>query len=111
MSKLARRSILPPPVWLVEYMYSMLSTPLICCSMGVATDCSSASAAAPGGVGLRSISGGAMVGYCAMGSCTITTTPAITMRIEITMATMGRLMKNLAIVVYLDLAGGGGAAL
>src|SRR5262245_62078974 len=31
-----------------------------------------------------------------MGSCTIATTPRITMRMEMTMATMGRLMKNLA---------------
>ena len=34
------------------------------------------------------------------------TTPTITMRIEMTMATIGRLIKNLAIVVYLDVAGG-----
>src|SRR5207244_6411131 len=33
-----------------------------------------------------------------MGSCTIATTPMITMRMEMTMATMGRLMKNLAMV-------------
>src|SRR5438067_11554677 len=33
-----------------------------------------------------------------MGSCTIATRPTITMRMEITMATMGRLMKNLAMV-------------
>ena len=31
-----------------EYMYVMLSTPLICCSIGVATDCSIVSASAPG---------------------------------------------------------------
>ena len=37
-----------------------------------------------------------MFGYCAMGSCTIATTPTITMRMEITIATIGRLMKNLA---------------
>src|SRR5882762_9989752 len=38
-----------------------------------------------------------MLGYSAMGSCTIATRPMMTMRIEITIATMGRLMKNLAI--------------
>src|SRR2546422_11570837 len=38
-----------------------------------------------------------MLGYSAMGSCTIATRPMITMRMEITIATMGRLMKNLAI--------------
>ncbi len=48
MSKLTLRFISLPLVWLVEYMYSMLSTPLICCSMGVATDCSSVTASAPG---------------------------------------------------------------
>jgi hypothetical protein len=43
-----------------------------------------------------------------MGSCTIATTPKITMRIEMTMATIGRLMKNLAMRIYfvaLDSAG------
>src|SRR5262245_46880102 len=35
-----------------------------------------------------------MFGYSATGSCTIATTPRMTMRIEITMATIGRLMKN-----------------
>src|SRR2546425_10103735 len=37
-----------------------------------------------------------MFGYSATGSCTIATTPTITMRMEITIATMGRLMKNFA---------------
>ena len=39
-----------------------------------------------------------MFGYSATGSCTIATRPMITMRIEITMATTGRSMKNLAMV-------------
>ena len=43
------------------------------------------------------ISGGAMFGNCAMGSWTMAMTPTITMMIEITIATIGRLMKNLAI--------------
>src|SRR5437870_12297889 len=38
-----------------------------------------------------------MFGYSATGSCTMATTPTITMRMEITMATIGRSMKNLAI--------------
>ena len=33
---------------LVDWMYSMLSTPFICCSIGVATDCSIVTASAPG---------------------------------------------------------------
>ena len=43
------------------------------------------------------ISGGAMFGNSAIGSWTIAMTPRITMMIEITIATIGRLMKNLAI--------------
>src|SRR5207245_165845 len=38
-----------------------------------------------------------MYGYSATGSCTMATTQTITMRMEITMATIGRSMKNLAI--------------
>src|SRR5215831_12386357 len=41
-----------------------------------------------------------MFGYSATGSCTIATTPTITMRMEITMATMGRLMKKTAMEAY-----------
>jgi hypothetical protein len=37
-----------------------------------------------------------MFGYCAMGSWNMATMPTITMRMEMTIATMGRLMKNLA---------------
>ena len=36
-----------PSFPLVDWRYSMLSTPFICCSMGVATDCSTVSASAP----------------------------------------------------------------
>src|SRR5512146_1037244 len=46
------------------------------------------------------ISGGTMLGYCAMGSPSIATTPTITMMIEMTMATMGRLMKNFDTATY-----------
>src|SRR5580700_5140661 len=41
------------------------------------------------------ISGGTMSGYCAVGSDSIATMPTITVRIAITMATIGRRMKNL----------------
>src|SRR4030095_12416129 len=37
-----------------------------------------------------------MFGYCAMGSWIMAPRPTITMRMAITIATMGRLMKNLA---------------
>src|ERR671914_3108444 len=42
-----------------------------------------------------------MLGNCAIGSCTMATTPMITITIEMTIATIGRLMKNLAMTIYL----------
>src|SRR4051812_26936465 len=77
----------------------MLSTPLICCSIGVATDCSTVSASAPGYVAFTWISGGAISGNCAVGSRNIEITPMITMRMAITMATIGLLMKKFAMVL------------
>src|ERR1051325_2421559 len=73
----------------------MLSTPLICCSMGVATDCSTVKASAPTYVVLTWTSGGVMLGNCAVGRLSIATMPTMTITIEITMDTMGRFMKNL----------------
>src|SRR5208337_4580346 len=90
-------SFIEPLLALSEYMYSMLSTPDICCSMGTATDCWTVRASAPGYVAFTWICGSAMLGNCATGRRDIATTPMSTMRMEITMATMGRLMKNLAI--------------
>src|SRR5437899_2668725 len=75
----------------------MLSTPLICCSRGAATACSSVWASAPTYVANTWISGGAILGNWAMGRLSTVMPPTITMRIAITMATMGRLMKNLDI--------------
>src|SRR5215831_8772037 len=75
----------------------MFSTPLICCSMGVATDCSSVNASAPTYVAQSWTCGGAMLGNCAIGSWTSAASPTMTMRIAMTMATTGRLMKNFAI--------------
>src|SRR5262249_47699185 len=72
----------------------MLSTPDICCSTGVATDWASVTASAPGYVAFTCICGSAMFGNCAMGSCTSDTKPRSTIRMEMTIATMGRLMKN-----------------
>src|SRR5262249_36108579 len=79
---------------LMEYMYSMLSTPLICCSIGVATDWSRVTASAPGYVAVTWIWGSAILGNCALGRLRMATAPTMTMTIEITMATMGRSMKN-----------------
>src|SRR5271170_1209712 len=61
-------SFIVPLLALREYMYSMLSTPDICCSMGVATDCSMVVASAPGYVAFTWTCGSAMFGNCAMGS-------------------------------------------
>src|SRR5258708_2057857 len=76
-------------------MYSMLSTPFICCSIGVATPCSIATASAPGYVAVPSSCGGTISGYCATGKARIDTSPTKTVMIAITIATIGRLMKNL----------------
>ncbi len=73
----------------------MLSTPDICCSMGVATDCSTVMASAPVYVAVMVTSGGTISGNCATGSETRAMRPQITMTMAITIATMGRLMKNL----------------
>src|ERR1700739_3397746 len=72
----------------------MLSTPLICCSMGVATDCSTVKASAPTYVVFTWTSGGVMFGNCAVGRLNMATMPTMTITIEITMDTMGRFMKN-----------------
>src|SRR5437870_13494450 len=90
----------------------MLSTRCGCCAMGVASDCARVSASAPTYVALSRISGGASSGNCAIGSCNMATMPMITITIEMTIATIGRLMKNLDMVVYLgsDFAVGAGLA-
>src|SRR5262245_51196419 len=81
----------------------MLSTPLICCSMGVATACSIVWASAPTYLAWIWISGGAMLGNCATGRLTIAIAPTMTVKMAITIATIGRLMKNLDIRLWIDL--------
>src|SRR5881628_10802 len=85
------------------------STPLTCCSMGVATACSTSSALAPMYVVVTWISGGVMSGYCEMGRRESETAPTITVTIEITIATMGRRMKKFP-MSYLEAAGVGAGA-
>jgi hypothetical protein len=46
----------------------MFSTPLIACSSGAATVSASVSALAPGKAAVTTTVGGAMLGYCAIGS-------------------------------------------
>src|ERR1700753_3260257 len=79
----------------------MLSTPLICCSMGAATDCATVSASAPLYVAFICTSGGAICGNWALGSPRMAIPPASADRIAITIATMGRLMKK--VVMSADL--------
>src|SRR5215467_551752 len=76
----------------------MSSTPLICCSSGVATDCSIVTASAPVYVVLTMICGGTMSGNWATGSPDIATNPPMTVTIAITIATTGRLMNSLDII-------------
>src|SRR5262245_12907073 len=73
----------------------MLSTPLICCSMGVATDCSTVCASAPTYVVCTCTSGGAIVGNSETGRARMVIAPTMTVSSEMTTATIGRLMKNL----------------
>src|SRR6266446_1682179 len=72
----------------------MLSTPLICCSIGAATDCSIVSASAPVKCVCTWISGGAICGYCAIGNARMHTPPMSVIKIAMTIATIGRLTKN-----------------
>src|ERR1700676_1083140 len=75
-------------------MYIMLSTPFICCSMGVETAWVTVFASAPGYVAVTRISVGTMFGYCEIGSVRSETTPMITVTMAMTIATMGLRMKN-----------------
>src|SRR3954464_544481 len=73
------------------------STPFTCCSIGVATDCSTSSALAPTYVVLTRMSGGGSSGDCGVGGGGRETAPTMTVTIEITIATMGRRMKKFPI--------------
>ena len=79
----------------VEFMYSMSSTPLTCCSMGAATVSAITSGLAPGYCADTCTEGGVKSGYCSMGSWVIDTIPASKMSSEITVEKIGRLIKNL----------------
>ena len=72
----------------------MSSTPLICCSSGVATDCSMVSASAPGYCAVTSICGGTICGNSAIGRPPSATTPPSTVTMAMTIATIGRRMKK-----------------
>ena len=72
----------------------MFSTPLICCSIGVATVAATTSALAPGYWPVTLMIGGAISGYCATGRRENDTPPMITKKIETTAAKIGRSMKK-----------------
>src|SRR5262245_4815262 len=72
----------------------MRSTPLISCSIGVATVLATVFALAPGNVAVTVTVGGATSGYCAIGRPTSDTTPTIVTTIDSTIAKIGRAMKK-----------------
>src|SRR5271155_5536709 len=72
----------------------MLSTPFMFCSIGVATDCSIVSASAPVYVVVTLTCGGRICGNCAIGSPSSDTMPRITVKMAMTIATIGRRMKK-----------------
>src|SRR6476620_15877 len=73
----------------------MPCTPLIAFSSGAATVSSSVCAEAPGKTACTVTTGGAISGYCAIGSERIAAIPASTKNTEMTAAKIGRSMKNL----------------
>src|ERR1700676_1616525 len=87
-------SCIVPSFAFVDCMYSMLSTPFICCSSGAATACSIVRASAPLYVAVTVICGGTMSGNWAIGSARMATRPASTVMTAMTIATMGRRTKN-----------------
>src|SRR5262245_59526882 len=92
-SKVTSRFICPSLVHFDD-MYSIRSTPLTSCSMGVATVSATVRALAPGYVAVTWTVGGATSGYWAMGSLSRATPPTITMTTERTEAKIGRSMKK-----------------
>src|ERR1700692_1478244 len=72
----------------------MFSTPLICCSIGVAPVAATTSALAPGTWSGTLVTRGGILGYCPPGSRENDTPPRMTNTIETTAAKIGRSMKK-----------------
>src|SRR5215469_5151278 len=72
----------------------MLSTPLISCSIGVATVCDNTSAEAPGNDVFTTTVGGAISGYSVIGSARYEMYPTSVTMIDITAAKIGRSTKK-----------------
>src|ERR1700722_3072831 len=85
-----------PESSLVDERYSKWSRPLICCSITCVTVFSTVLADAPGYVALIWMAGGAIVGYCAIGSVKIDAIPDSIRIMAITHAKIGRSIKNFA---------------
>src|SRR2546423_7616034 len=68
--------------------------PVSCCSITWVTEFCTVSADAPGKVALMLTAGGAMFGYCSIGSAVIDSAPASMMTIAITHANTGLSMKK-----------------
>src|SRR5262249_30121510 len=99
MSRLVPRSkvtamVKRPSAVAFEDRYSMFSTPLICSSIGATTVEATTSALAPGYWPVTLMIGGAISGYCAIGSRAKATAPRMTKTIETTEAKIGRSMKK-----------------
>src|ERR1700761_510732 len=89
-----------PLLVLLLCMYSMPGVPFTCCSMGVATVCSTVCASAPVNCPFTCTTGGVMSGYWSIGKLRMLIAPVIASTIDITMAVTGLLIKVLAIIVY-----------
>src|SRR5689334_25127908 len=96
-----------PSCALLESMYSMFFAPLICCSIGAATDCTTTSALAPANVVATCTCGGTICGYCEIGRLKPASAPASVMISEMTVEKTGRSMKKLNIYLPAGAAGGG----
>src|SRR5690348_9218143 len=72
--------------------------PVSCCSMTCVTEFCTVSAEAPGKDAPMFTEGGAMLGYCSIGSVVIERPPASMITMAITHAKTGRSIKNCEIV-------------
>ncbi len=82
----------------------MPSTPFICSSSGASTEFNTVSALAPVYEARTIMVGGAMLGYCSIGSEIRPITPRMTIKMDITVDSTGRFMKlsNLIVSLYID---------
>src|SRR5260221_531466 len=74
----------------------------MCCSMTCTTVSCTVVAEAPGYVVLICTEGGAIGGYCSIGRAKIDNAPATMIRMAMTIAKIGRSMKNLAMLLRLS---------